>query len=121
VGDDAEFVRAAAQMLAREGFEVACAAGAMQALFVLERKGPPDVVLCDLRLPGATGWALPEALRRQTGTFRGGLIACTTDAALSRKALQQAGFDAVVGEPLDAADLATAVRAFPKDPGPPHR
>ena len=66
--DDDEGLRESLQLvLASEGYEVAVAADADGALARLEL-APPDVVLCDLRMPGVDGMELLPQLARRLPT-----------------------------------------------------
>jgi CheY-like chemotaxis protein len=68
--------------------------------------GRPDVVLCDIGLPGLDGWGVARVLRAEPGTARTRLIAVTsygTDA--DRRRSREAGFDVHLTKPCDPADL----------------
>ena len=65
---------------------------------------PPDLVLCPARHPGAAG--LP-------GRTRGALVVLADAAdASAAEALLQAGFDGVIGRPIDPHSFATEVAAL---------
>ncbi len=64
VDDDASLRDSLALVLGAEGYEIVTAADGSEALATLE-EGPPDLVLCDLRMPGMDGLQLlPELSRR---------------------------------------------------------
>ena len=84
------------------GAQVTAVASAPEALRALERLRP-DVIVSDISMPGMTGIALLEEVRKMDGP-RIPAIAYTAfpdmkDAALS------AGFDSYVVKPLDPAGL----------------
>lgn len=51
------------ELLHSSGFEVRCAADGTEGLRLFEA-GRDELVVTDLRMPGATGWEVAEALRR---------------------------------------------------------
>jgi CheY-like chemotaxis protein len=62
----------------------------------------PDVVLCDIGLPGKSGWEIAQELRQNPDTAAVRLIAITgyaTEADQQRSA--QAGFEAHLSKPCD--------------------
>ena len=63
VEDEAVTRERLAVLLEREGYEVALAAEALQALSHLEFVPRPDVVLLDMLLPVLDGWRSPCSLR----------------------------------------------------------
>jgi len=64
VVDDEAAVRAVAtRMLERRGFRVLQASGGAEALALVDRDGPPRVVLTDLMMPGIDGLTLARRLR----------------------------------------------------------
>jgi signal transduction histidine kinase len=70
------------------------------------RRARPDVVLCDLGLPGMDGFAVARALRSDPRTAGARLIAVSGyghDEDLQRG--REAGFDEHVLKPVDPADL----------------
>jgi CheY-like chemotaxis protein len=66
----------------------------------------PDVILCDIGLPGLDGYAVAGQLRRHPATADARLIALTgygTDE--DRRKSREAGFDAHLTKPADPAAL----------------
>jgi PleD family two-component response regulator len=61
IDDEQSSCAAMAALLRREGVEVACAPGALEALSHL-RQSPPDLVLLDLGMPRTDGLDLLDAL-----------------------------------------------------------
>lgn len=67
VVDDEEFVRLlVAEILERNGYRVEMAPDGASALALMEARRP-DLVLLDLMMPGLTGWAVLERMRRAGG------------------------------------------------------
>jgi CheY-like chemotaxis protein len=72
----------------------------------LARRFRPDVVLCDLGLPGLTGFEVARVLRQDPATTTVRLIAVSgygreEDQRLAR----EAGFDDTLVKPVDPAEL----------------
>jgi CheY-like chemotaxis protein len=76
-----------------------------QAAIELARTGRPDLVLCDIGLPGLDGYQVARAIRA-AGLVDTQLVALSGYAQPDdvRKALE-AGFDAHVAKPPDAGEL----------------
>jgi CheY-like chemotaxis protein len=67
---------------------------------------PPDVVLCDIGLPGLDGYGVATALRQHALTARARLIAVTAyDSALARERSLRAGFERHLVKPVDPGVL----------------
>jgi DNA-binding response OmpR family regulator len=64
IDDEPSVSAAVAALLRREGVEVTCASGAMQALSHL-RQSPPDLVVLDLEMPRTGGLDLLDALMEE--------------------------------------------------------
>jgi CheY-like chemotaxis protein len=66
----------------------------------------PDVVLCDIGLPGLDGYGVAAALRRDSATAKARLIALTGYGRdEDRDRSRQAGFDCHLTKPIDPAAL----------------
>ena len=66
----------------------------------------PDVVLCDIGLPGLTGYDLAKALRQCPDTSHARLIAITGYGFdESRRRARESGFDHHFAKPVDPAAL----------------
>jgi len=100
--DAAEILRT---LLEYHGYEVSVAYNGPAGLTAAKSQ-PPDVVLCDIGLPGMDGYAVADALRRspETGAVR--LIAVTGYGreADKQRALQS-GFDLHLVKPVNAQQL----------------
>jgi signal transduction histidine kinase/ActR/RegA family two-component response regulator len=84
------------------------------------RQQPPDVVLCDLSLPGMSGYAVAAALRAEPALAATRLIAVSghgSDADQQR--CREAGFDLHVTKPVDPTLLQELLAALPPRPEQP--
>jgi CheY-like chemotaxis protein len=120
VDDDPDFLAMAEASLAAHGFSVERAAGGLRGVF-LATQDVPDVVLCDLRMPGIDGFVVADALRADPATQNTAIFACTARRDLeARAALHSSAFDGVLVKPVDwdvAARLfeeAISVRRLPE-------
>jgi response regulator RpfG family c-di-GMP phosphodiesterase len=64
VDDEPAILNALRRTLTRDGYEVLRASSAVEALAILERERGVDVVLSDQQMPGMTGIAMMESVRR---------------------------------------------------------
>jgi CheY-like chemotaxis protein len=83
------------------GYEVKVAYDGLDGVQVAEEWGP-DVVLCDIGLPGLDGYGVAHALRQHPATSTARLIAITaygTDEA--RRRSEQVGFERHFVKPVD--------------------
>jgi len=64
VDDEPAILNALRRTLTRDGYEVLKASSAVEALAILERESGVDVVLSDQQMPGMTGIAMMESVRR---------------------------------------------------------
>jgi PAS domain S-box-containing protein len=70
------------------------------------RERHPDVVLCDIGLPGMDGYAVAQAIRSEPGLADVRLVAVSGYAQPEDRArARRAGFDAHVAKPADPADI----------------
>lgn len=61
VEDDRDLRETVSEVLTEEGFQVVTAEDGHHALALLERHGPPDLILLDLMMPGMNGWQFLKA------------------------------------------------------------
>jgi two-component system response regulator AtoC len=108
VDDDDALRESLGLVLAAEGYEVAAAPGAEAALRELETS-PPDVVLCDLRMPGMDGMELlPQLVRR----LRGApviLISAYGSSDLAIEAMKRGAYD-YLAKPFQPSEVLLAIR-----------
>jgi CheY-like chemotaxis protein len=87
------------------GHEVHVARSGDAALMDAHRT-PPDVVLCDIGLPGMSGYDVARAFRSDPALRHARLVAVTGYAqAEDRREAAEAGFDRHVGKPPDPEEL----------------
>jgi signal transduction histidine kinase/ActR/RegA family two-component response regulator len=80
----------------------------------LARRFRPDVVLCDIGLPGMDGFAVGRALRQDPTTARSRLIVLSGyGQEEDRRKSREAGFDLHLTKPVDPLDLLRLLRAQP--------
>jgi CheY-like chemotaxis protein len=97
------------QLLKAEGYAVVTAGDGEQALELLQRTPPPDLILLDLMLPGMDGW---EFRKRQQGIAGLApvpvvLISGTEELGRAAEALAAAGF---LEKPVDVDRLRAEIR-----------
>ncbi len=96
-------------MLSRAGYEVHVEESAPHALQYLAGH-PVDVVLTDISMPGMSGKDLCREIRERMGEGRPRLVAHTAFALEhQRRAIMEAGFDALVVKPAPRGVLIGAV------------
>jgi CheY-like chemotaxis protein len=80
----------------------------------LARARRPDVVLCDVGLPGLDGFGVAEALRRDPTTASAFLVAITGYGSDQvRRCCREAGFDRYFTKPVDPDILVELIAAAP--------
>jgi two-component system CheB/CheR fusion protein len=103
------------EVLRRGGHHVDLAARGEDGV-ALARTSPPDVVLCDLGLPGTmTGFDVARALRSDPGTRDIRLIAVSGySRPEDKKGAIDAGFDGHIAKPVDAKALGRLLNDMPR-------
>jgi CheY-like chemotaxis protein len=111
VEDEEEILRAAAELLRDEGYEVVEARAGLEALAAAGREHPA-LILLDLALPGLNGLDVAAALRADPATAGIALVALSaTWLGDDAERMSAAGFDAWLRKPVaPAALLATVAR-----------
>lgn len=103
VDDNLDAVEALAELLRLLGHEVRTAVDGKAAITLAERFHP-DLVLCDLGLPGMSGYEVARALRALPLASRPTLAALTGfGSEADRQRSADAGFDAHLLKPVDPA------------------
>ncbi len=109
--DDHALVRAGMKMIlsAEVDIEVVGEADSGEAALPVIRRLEPDVVLCDLHLPGVSGLEVTERIVRVDSRTRVIIVSVLEDGPLPRR-LIEAGASGYVGKGGDANELVRAVR-----------
>lgn len=101
VEDNPDVAETLTELLVAETHAVQAASDAEAAL-VLLRGWRPDVILCDIGLPGMDGVAFAECVRREPELQDVGMIAMTGYGdATTRRRIDQAGFDRALIKPVE--------------------
>jgi two-component system cell cycle sensor histidine kinase/response regulator CckA len=106
--DDEQVVRMVLRrFLARRGWSVVEAASAEQAFDAIAGGGePPDLVLCDLHLPGLLGTALCRRIGELHPALARRIVLTSGDPIDAARELGKEGLDCpVLGKPFTLADL----------------
>jgi len=114
VEDHQDTLETLRDLLELAGFEVEIAASGADGV-AAARQFHPDVVLCDLGLPGMNGYEVASTLRRDPATASARLIALTGyGSEEDRRRSHEAGFDIHLTKPVDPGLL----RRLLSDVGP---
>jgi signal transduction histidine kinase/ActR/RegA family two-component response regulator len=109
VEDDADTRELVASLLAQHGAEPMTAANARDGLEAFRRR-PPDVLVCDIAMPGGDGYGFLTAVRASSGDVYVPAMALTAYARLEdRERALAAGFDVHLAKPVEPATLVIAV------------
>lgn len=110
--DDEDPIRAnVARMLRLEGFAVVTAADGAEGIAALQAQ-LPDLVLCDIVMPGTDGYAVLDALRAMPGAGRVPFIFITASAhPQEREQCLRRGASAYLAKPFNLRDVLATVRA----------
>jgi PAS domain S-box-containing protein len=115
--DDQEFTRdLLVAIFRRTSAEVFEAASVIDGLERFQSE-PPDVVVCDLAMPGQDGFAFVEAVRGLPAPANATPVVALTafGRAEDREQTLAAGFSAYLRKPLDPEELATTVLRLARD------
>lgn len=109
--DDHALVRTGFRMIlgAEPDIEVVGEADSAEAALPMIRRIKPDVVLCDLHLPGLSGLELTERVVRGDSGTRVIAVSVLEEGPMPKRLLE-AGAHGYVGKACDAAELLQAVR-----------
>jgi len=110
VEDDADTQEAVRRILEGEGASVVTAATAPEGLQAF-LNAVPDVLVCDLGLPGADGYALIRQIRELPLVLGGktGAVALTAYTSEMHTKVMHAGFQAYLTKPVEPSQLVTTV------------
>ena len=105
VEDSRDAADSLGDLLELAGHTVVVAYSGLQAVEVAPGFAP-EVILCDLGLPGLNGFEVAAALRHNPATARACLVALTGyGQEEDRRRSREAGFDHHLTKPVDVADL----------------
>jgi DNA-binding NtrC family response regulator len=104
VDDDEAACRLLAEVLERDGYRVASALSVDEALAKLDREGPFDAVLTDLRMPERSGLDLLKTVRERVPDALVLVLTAFGDAAAAGEAIRAGAYD-FVSKPYDIAAL----------------
>ncbi len=114
VDDDADSLALVREILEAGGAAVTTAASATEALAAISRQ-PPDVLLTDIGMPHADGFALIAEVRRSPAADVRSMPAAALTAyarAQDRTRALESGFEMHLAKPVDPVELLAAVRAL---------
>lgn len=84
------------------------------------REQMPDLVLCDIQMPGLDGFGVARALKASPLTAGIPLVALTASAMLGdRERILAAGFDAYIAKPIDPETIVPCLEALLQRAPPP--
>ena len=119
VDDDVGTREAVSEMLKSAGASVKAAESAHEGMTLVE-EFRPEVLLCDIAMPGEDGYSFIRKLRAR-GPAHGGNVPALALTALAgeedRQRALQAGFQMHVAKPVDVARLTQAVVDLSQQPG----
>ena len=118
VDDDSDARDLMARTLGRHGADVATAGSVAAALSVFDQR-PPEVLVSDIGMPDADGYALIRQVRQRTRT-QGGAVKAIALTAFARsedrvKALR-AGYQLHLAKPIEPKELAVAIAMLLRSP-----
>lgn len=109
VDDDPQVLRLLRVNFELEGYDVASAANGEEALAAIASQAP-DVLVCDIMMPGIDGLEVVRRLRADPNTASLPVVMVSAKAQRADLAQgEQAGADAYVTKPFDPQDLIDAV------------
>jgi len=109
VVDDEEAIRNALhRYLTRQGFDVRAAGSAEEALTAL-RERRPELMLCDIRMPGMSGIDLVPQVLAADPDLAVLMLSAVNDATSAALCMQRGAMDYLT-KPVDLADLSRAVQ-----------
>jgi len=118
VEDDHSLRETLADVLADEGFEVACASNGREALDQLGKGLLPDLIVLDLVMPVMDGWAFRDAQRQRPELAGIPMVVLSASSPTDGARLRALGVEAVLSKPVGMERLLRAVRGLADRPRP---
>jgi CheY-like chemotaxis protein len=117
VVDDERVVRlVVSRYMARVGWAVLEAETAEQALAMLDGIAAPDLVICDLNLPGISGAALCRVIAERDPALASRVVLTSGDPASAARELQRQSLACpLLGKPFSLVDLERVVDSVARD------
>jgi two-component system phosphate regulon response regulator PhoB len=113
VEDEADIANALAYNLEREGYQTRHAATGRAALELIEREGPPELVVLDLMLPDISGTEVCRSIRSAERTRRVPVLMLTAKGEeIDRVVGFEVGADDYVTKPFSVRELMLRIRAI---------
>jgi len=109
VEDDPAIRQTVAEVLADEGFDVACAVNGADALAHLAAAAAPDLILLDLSMPVMDGWAFRSAQRSDPRLARIPTVVVSASHGADARSLAALAPDAFLAKPFDLDRLIATV------------
>lgn len=109
VDDDEAAVALLAEVLEREHYQVVTATSVSQALKQMAERGPFDLVLTDLRMPGASGLDLLRVVRDRSAETIVIVLTAFGEAAAAGEAIRAGAYD-FISKPYDLVELRQMLR-----------
>ncbi len=116
VEDDHALRDTLADVLADEGFHVACAANGREALDELAKGLLPDLIVLDLVMPVMDGWAFREAQRQRPELAAIPMVVLSASFPPDSARIRALGADAVLSKPSGMERLLRAVHRLADGP-----
>jgi len=118
VEDHADAAQMLVELLALQGHQVTIASTGREALDALRReRASIGIVLCDIGLPGMSGYDVARAIRADADLRNVPLVALTGyGQPEDRERTAEAGFDAHLIKPVTVAALTTVIRRLTHEP-----
>jgi CheY-like chemotaxis protein len=112
IEDDLSIREALAELLAEEGYAVACAANGAEALDLLALDAAPSLILLDLMMPVMNGWEFRSAQRQDPRLAQIPVLVLSASHAGDSGAVTGLGVNAFLQKPFDLETLVSTVQRF---------
>jgi len=119
VEDDHALRETLADVLADQGYDVACACNGQEALDRLGQELPPDLILMDLIMPVMDGWAFRDAQRRSPELAGIPMVVLSASYPADSPRVRALGAQAVLAKPIGLDRLLGALHRILPPAAPP--